>query len=473
MTNPGHNERMDRIEANIKPPEELPDRRGERISIDALLDHFLIPGCSVTVIADGELVASRGYGETATGSGNPVTPRTLFQACSISKAVAGVGAMRMVQAGQLDLDADINAYLSSWEVPANGAWQPRVSLRQLLTHTAGLRYNWFPGYRRGTPTPTALQTVNGAPPANTPPVRVVGVPGAEFRYSGAHYAVLQLLMEDVSGEPFPELMERLVLEPLGLQDSSYDQAFPTTHPDGVAHGHNPGGVEIIGGWMVQPEYAGAGLWTTPSALCRLAIEVQQAWQGASTTLLDQPHTAEMLTPGPGQRGLGWVLRTDDDQLWFEHSGGNVGYRCHLLADAHHGRGAAVMTNSEAGWPAIAAIFEAIADEYGWPDAARLADPAPFRAPQPAATNPDEATLSSYAGVYQLETGLRCVIEAGPHGLLLRAGDQPPMTLTPVSIAAFRAEADNVVITFDRDEDGSANRLHFQQFGDEITGARLT
>lgn len=465
-------ERLKRIETSVQPFEELPDRRGEQLSIEEVMDHLLVPGCSLAIIEDGRIVAAEGYGLTSPNGGAPVISSTIFQACSISKAAAGTGAMRLVQEGHLALDEDINDYLTSWQVPANNGWQPRVTLRHLLTHTAGFNYSWFPGYQQGEPTPTTLQTIKGEHPANTPPIQVTGLPGAEFSYSGAHYAVLQLLMEEVTGEAFPALMQRLIFDPLGMQDSSYDQVFPDTRPDAVALGHDAAGVSLAGGWHIQPEYAGAGLWTTPADLCLLAIAVQTALSGENSTFLDREHATAMLTPGPGNRGLGWRMNVGDDWLWFEHGGDNVGYKCTLHADTQQGRGMAIMTNGDAGQLAYSLVATAIAREYGWP-ASLISNPTEgFRAPPLDVSSSLADVLNTCAGKYRLETGLDLMIEVHEGQFNLRAGDQPPMQLLPISEMTFLAGAVNATITFVPTSGETIDSLRFQQFGEELVGERL-
>src|SRR5690349_20306862 len=172
----------------------------------------------------GSLDVAVAVGEPA---GNVWTsgPDLLFPACSISKHVAAFGTLRLVADGAVELDADVNAYLTSWRLPGDGT----VTVRQVLAHTAGLTQNWFPGYAAGEPVPSLLQVLEGEPPADTPAVRRELSPGSEFRYSGSHYAVLQQLVTDVTRTPFDELMATLVLEPVGMSDSSYDQDFPHEH----------------------------------------------------------------------------------------------------------------------------------------------------------------------------------------------------------------------------------------------------
>src|SRR5262249_32860633 len=153
-----------------------------------------------------------------------VMPSTLFQAGSISKSVAALGALHLVEQGQLMLDEDINTRLTTWKVPENDFnKEKKVTLRGILSHNAGLTVHGFPGYAVGTPVPTLVQVLNGEKPANTPAIRVDCIPGSLWRYSGGGYTVMQQLLLDITGKPFPHYMQESVLSPLGMTDSTYEQ----------------------------------------------------------------------------------------------------------------------------------------------------------------------------------------------------------------------------------------------------------
>ncbi|MCU7727406.1 beta-lactamase family protein [Actinoplanes sp. KI2] len=279
----------------------------------------------------------------------------LFPACSISKHVAAFGTLRLVADAVLDLDTDVNAYLSAWQLPGSGT----VTVRQLLAHTAGLTENWFPGYAEGEPVPSLGQILRGEPPANTPPVRRELPPGTEFRYSGSHYAVLEQLLIDVTGTPFDKLMATLVLEPVGMADSSYDQHFPYEHRERAARGH-AGGAPVRGGWHTQPERAGAGLWSTPGDLVRLEREIGRAAAGESA-LLPQDLAGQMLTPQvPGGFGLG----TELGDGCFGHTGQNTGYSCFSFAWPASGTAVAVMTDTEDCPKTLRALIDLARRTYG-------------------------------------------------------------------------------------------------------------
>jgi CubicO group peptidase (beta-lactamase class C family) len=279
----------------------------------------------------------------------------LFPACSISKHVAAFGTLRLVAEGVLDLDTDVNSYLGSWHLPGTGT----VTVRQLLAHTAGLTRNWFPGYAEGEPVPSMGQILRGEPPANTPPVRRELPPGAEFRYSGSHYAVLEQLLTDVTGTPFESLMATLVLEPVGMLNSSFNQNFPYEHGERAARGHS-GGVPVAGGWHTQPEMAGAGLWSTPADLVRLEVEIGRAVAGGSA-LLTPELAGQMLTAQvPGGFGLG----TELGDGFFGHTGQNTGYGCFSFAWQASGTAVAVMTNADDCRDTLVALIGLAGRHYG-------------------------------------------------------------------------------------------------------------
>ncbi|HST14697.1 MAG TPA: serine hydrolase domain-containing protein [Gaiellaceae bacterium] len=373
---------------------------------------FGIPGVSWAVIENGEVSAAASLGvRVATGS-EPVTQTTRFQACSISKPIAALAMLRLVDRGILDLDADINGSLTSWRVPRNSDWQPVVTLRQLVSHSAGLTTSGFPGYKRSDVLPSTVEILNGVHPANTFGVRVDTIPGTQFRYSGGGTLAMQQLLEDVTRTPFPDLMQELVLQPAGMEDSDYTQPPAEATHDRLAHGHDALGEPVEGGWHVYPELATAGLWTTPTDLCRYALAVQRAHAGQPGALVSQALAREMLTPQVpasdrigGLAGLGLGLFVADDR--FGHSGGNEGFRCHLLAYTELGKGAAVMTNSDNGNWFLQHAFAAIAAAHSWPNYVEdIVEP----------DWPDASTLTACAGRYRLRRGFDFTTSPVGHGL---------------------------------------------------------
>src|SRR5215471_10327430 len=217
--------RIAQVESGLRPPVLI---EGDKTwSIEERMRFYGVSGVSIAVIRDSKIEWAKGYGLADVETKQAVTPSTLFQAGSISNPVSAMGALVLVEDGKLKLDADINGYLKSWKVPGNEhtAKSP-VTLERLLSHTAGLTVHGLPGYAAGATIPTVPQVLDGAPPANTAPVRVDLDPGTQYRYSGGGYTIAQLAMVDVTGQTFPALMQRLVLGPLGMKESTFDQPLP-------------------------------------------------------------------------------------------------------------------------------------------------------------------------------------------------------------------------------------------------------
>ena len=259
------------------------------------MSRYKVPGLSFALINDGEIEWAAGYGVKESGMSSPISQETLFQAASIAKPVASVAALRMRDAGLIDLDENIQTYLSEYVVP-DGKQTPAnpVTFRNLLSHTAGTSPGGYLGYARGEPYPTDLQIVRGQPPANTPEVLVTSAPGTAVQYSGGGYTVVEIAMQNVTGDAFERVMDEWVLSVVGMQQSTYAQPLPDDLKDQVALGHSADGTVVSGGWRVHPEQAAAGLWSTASDLAAFAIEVRNAYLGESD-LLKRSSAIELLT----------------------------------------------------------------------------------------------------------------------------------------------------------------------------------
>lgn len=366
LATPGDAERITRVEASLP---TVPISTGDPIALDieGWMRAYRVPGISVAVFDGFRVVWAKAYGVKETGKPEPVTLDTLFQAGSISKPVAAMAAMHYVERGRFSLDEDINAKLTSWKVPENEFTRTeKVTLRRLLSHSAGLTVHGFPGYAVTAPVPTIVQVLDGATPANTAPVRVDMVPGTKFRYSGGGTTVVQLALVDQLGKPFPQIMDDTVLAPLGLKNSTYQQPLPAVRAAQAAAGHRRNGKLVDGRWHVYPEMAAAGLWTTPWDLAQVAIEVARAKAGQSKRVISQDTARLMLTPQAGEVGLGFFLDASGKTDRFGHGGADEGFQAVLTAFAATGRGVAIMMNSDNGTPAVQPLLDSIAREYEWP-----------------------------------------------------------------------------------------------------------
>ena len=307
--------RIENVESGLRQA-VITEGRDSRFTLAERMAHYNVPGVSIAVINNGRIEWARGYGVLEAGGDEPVTTETMFQAASISKPVAAVGALSLVESGALTLDADVNDYLTSWKVPQSEftVEQP-LTLAHLLSHSGGVTVHGFRGYAHDEQVPTLTQLLDGQAPANSDPIRVDTKPGDLWRYSGGGFCIVQQMMIDASGKPFPELMQEFVLGALGMEHSTYEQPLPERLSASAARGHRPDGQLVPGRWHTYPEMAAAGLWTTPSDLARFAIDVINTFEGKSAAVLSRDRVIEMLTVQHGNYGLGlsigFFLRTQD------------------------------------------------------------------------------------------------------------------------------------------------------------------
>jgi CubicO group peptidase (beta-lactamase class C family) len=353
-----------------------PDPRRDRIGAVALelLERHHVPGASVAVVDGGKIAWAKGYGVRDAKEKGDVDEHTLFQAASVTKAVTALAALRLVEAKAIGLDEDVGARLRSWRFPESEfVAEKKVTLRLLLAHGAGVNVHGFAGYKQDGPIPTLRQVLDGAPPATSPPIRVEGVPGAKYRYSGGGYLVLQQLLLDLQ-EPgkeleFPVLMRERVLVPLGLEDSTFELPLSSTRAARAASGHGGDGRVVPGRWRAYPESAAEGLWTTPTDLARVVLALFDALAGGAKAPLSKAMAAEMIEPQllGSTMGLGLDVEGTDAGRRFGLDGGNAGYRCRFVAVPATGQAVVVMANGDRGDRVAAGVVAAVAREYAWPE----------------------------------------------------------------------------------------------------------
>lgn len=382
-----------------------------------------LPALSVALIANGRIADTLVIGELRYGSGEAVSPQTPFQAASISKSIAALCVLRLVADGVLDLDADVNGMLRTWRVPANRGWQPVVTLRQLLSHTAGTTAHGFLGYPAGRTIPSVPEILDGR--GNSDPVRVTALPGTRFRYSGGGYTVVQQLLSDVTGRAYADLAQELVLDAIGMTDST----FECGHRPGFASGHQGGPSPIPGGAHRYPELAAAGLWSTPTDLARFLLVLDACVRGEADALLPKELSEAMMTaPTGAPYGLG--LELGPGGSWFGHHGGNEGFHSTACLYRQSGTGIVIMTNGAFGMLVINEFLRPkLAAAMDWPDAPR--------APEPS----EPATAGRYG---------EFLIEECDGGLVLVAPGQAAVPLTATN-RGWRATAVNLDVSFDGGE----------------------
>jgi CubicO group peptidase (beta-lactamase class C family) len=454
-------DRVEHVENGLLPAAFVKGARPTPMKLTDRMFVYQVPGVSIAVIHNGKIDWARGFGATKLG-GAPTTTETLFQAGSVSKPVTAFAALRLVQAGQLDLDGDINRYLKYWKLPAN-RFHRAVTPRELLTHTAGTNVPGFPGYASGESVPTLQQILDAIPPANTPPVRVDIEPDTQWRYSGGGYAIMQQVLIDVSGKEFPELMNEEVLVPIGMTRSTFREPLPANLMADTATPYADTGEQVPGGPHTYPEMAAAGLWTDPTDLARFAIAVQHALTGFPHSLLSSGLARDMIATRFGKRGTMFGVGGSDTDPYFAHSGEDAGFVTYLVAYENSGDGAVVMTNGDRGFDLVDEIMRAVANEYGWPD---------FRPVEHTLASVDARRLARYVGYYRLSDGSLITVLAKKDHLTVQLADQRAWDVFPDGQSHFFSEQIDVQLTFSAPVQGHSPGLVLRQYGSDSTANRI-
>jgi CubicO group peptidase (beta-lactamase class C family) len=419
----------------------------DRWNIFDRMKKYHVNGVSIAVVHNYRIEWARGYGFADLSEKRPVTEQTLFQAASISKSLNSIGVLKLAEEKKIDCDSDINMYLKSWKFPYDDKSQgKKITVKELLSHTAGLTVHGFPGYERGKKIPSLIQVLNGRKPANTDAIRSFEEPGIHVSYSGGGTTILQLLVTDITGMPYTDYMQKIILDPLGMTSSCYCQP-----PDGIsesllATGYKADGTEVPGKYHVYPEKAAAGLWTNPTDLCKYIIETELSWKGESHKVLSPEMTRFRLTPVLEDAALGVFVnsRVSGSYKYFNHNGGNEGFLSTCYGCCDSGEGAVVMINSE-DWTIIDEIVNSVATVYNWKD---------FYLPEIKKVITIPAELQTkYAGSYRMDTR-RFEIVPYEDGLGIKNGGDTPWKLWFTTDSDFFTKETRGMATFRFSSDGN-------------------
>ncbi len=350
----------------LKPAIMVAGKEVQGVSLNQRMETYQTPGVSLALFDADGLLMERTYGFAALDPAVPLGSSHIFQAASISKAITAIAVMRLVEQGILDLDADVRDYLASWELPVNEVFDQSVTLRRLLSHNAGITVHGFQGYEQQEELPSLQQSLSGIEPANNPPVFIGKLPGESFGYSGGGYLIIQQIVEDVTERPFREMMDEMVLQPVGMRQTSFDIVSEANSSSKYARGYSVDDGVLQGGWRVYPEAAAAGIWTTAIDLAKLGSELLQIHEGKTDGILSHASLVEMTRLTAGSWGLGVRVSSDRQIDSFGHGGNNFGYSSDFLVVSGAGQGVVILTNGDAELGALVGeIRKAIAEIYGW------------------------------------------------------------------------------------------------------------
>ncbi len=333
-----------------------------------LLQHFNVAGISFAVLRDFHLAYCQCEGVISREGKGPIWPDSLFQGASISKMLSAVLTMKLAEKGLLDLDRPVNQYLKSWKLPEN-EWtrEKSVTVRHILSHFSGINVPTYAGYFREDPIPSFKDILEGLEPSFEPAVVVEEPVDEQFIYSTGGFAVLQMVIEDVSNEGFETLIQRELLHPLSMHRTCFSQPLPADLQINAACGHRSDGEPVAGNWFVYPTLAGSAVWTTPTDLAKFALHLQLILRDNKPGLLQPQTLRELISPYREPFfGLGFALYHDKGPgRYFGHTGNTEGFRSMFIAHESNGCGAFILVNSDNADPVIKEVINHIAADEDW------------------------------------------------------------------------------------------------------------
>lgn len=454
--------------AVLKPDEPLP-----RWSLRERMAHYNVPGVAIAILRNGEVVDAVGYGVRESGTHEAITADTLFSVGSISKVITAAASLRLVAQGKIDLDRDVNTYFKTWRIPqAARLDHPVVTMRMLMSHTAGLNVHGFKDYLPGESLPTLLDTLNGKPPAKNDAVRLQRQPGLLGDYSGGGVMVEQLVIEDVTGMPLEDVARAEVFGPVGMRRSTFANPLPADRGNiAKAHDDDGAGTTLTRGWESFPEQAASGLWTSASELGGFVGALIKSYQGSGTFLPRATATQMMTEVSPSGYGLGPRLDGAGATRIFHHGGANDSYHAWIEGYLESGDGFVILTNGANGQRLHAEIRNALSDALG-----HGVNP-PLRTVDLGGSSPAHA---DYGGAYRLDPvaplahrrtladtfdydEFEVDVGAGAGALVLSLAGRPePLTVHPLTQTRFVTQSGAIQFEFHRDAHGMITAVSVEQ-----------
>ncbi|MBK7944031.1 MAG: class A beta-lactamase-related serine hydrolase [Flavobacteriales bacterium] len=414
-------------------------------TIEERMKHYGVPGMSIAVIDDYKIAWTKSYGVMDSTTMQPVTDSTLFQAASISKPVFAVAVLKLAEQGTLNIDEDVNSMLTSWKIPENAfTAKEKVTLKRLLGHVAGTTVHGFQGYRHGEPLPTLLSILKGEAPCELTAGGGDQIPGTAWRYSGGGYCVASQVILDKNGGTIPQHMHDLVLKPLGMSRSTYEQPMPKAMEHSAASGYVPDGSMTVGKWHIYPEISPDGLWTTATDLARFVIDMQKTIATDSGKVLSRTTSTQMVEPFlDPNTAVGLMLDNKGSERYFEHGGWNEGFCGQIYGSVKNGNGAVVLIN--ANQPAFMfEVIRSIARAYDWSEFV----------PQHKEMPMDSTALRAFTGRYRIGSDNMVTIALRNGKLYREPLREPPTELVHIGDGEFAGRTDERSRRFLKDATGA-------------------
>jgi CubicO group peptidase (beta-lactamase class C family) len=423
----------------------------EKRSLTGRMEFYKIPGLSLAVIDKYQVEWAKAYGYRDILDYRPLTTESLFQAGAFSRPLTAAAVLRLAAKDGIDLDGDISSFLRSWKFPSRPPGfhgGGRITPRSLLAHSAGLSGQIFPGYPTKGPLPDLRQVLDGEKPAVNLPV-LEGLQPGNVRESESGYAILQQLLTDLAGKPFPRIMKETILDPLVMKNSTFEVILPAELKDKAASGHLREGRGVEGGWFNYPESAAKGLWTTPGDYADFLVEILGEAMGKSFNLLPAEAARTMLTPQAGNQSIGFTVEGIEDEANFSVQGKTRGYSSFAIVFPGRGQGVVIMTNSDNGGLLTEEILRAVSAVYGW---------GRYKPEEKPLYRLDPTVYQDYVGLYEVTPDYQLDVSFEDYYLVIQPTGQARTKFYVESQTVFFSIDPYIRIQFRRDAKGVVNGL---------------
>lgn len=351
---------------NLRKQVQFLNANNTTFSLEQRMKVLNISAVSIAVIKNNKIDWSSAHGVTTAGNSAATNCHTVFQAASISKPVTMMAALRMAEKGVLDLDKNIQTYLTDFQLPQGKQTSDNpVTFRNILNHTSGLNSGGYWGYGQDEAIPSDLDIVKGVKPTNSDALAVLAPPASQLIYSGAGYTLAEIAIQDIFKQPFESIMKQWIIDPSNMTTADFTQPMNRQKHQSIAHGHKADGTTVKGGWRNHPEQAAAGLWTNANDLASFLTEIGKGYRGKST-VFSKGVINELFNQEIESHFYGFRTLATGDNLAIAHYGGTQGYRSAMVLDVTTGNGAVILTNSNNGSLLTADILRSVAKHYQWP-----------------------------------------------------------------------------------------------------------
>jgi CubicO group peptidase (beta-lactamase class C family) len=438
----------------------------EPLALRERMAFYRVPGLSVRAFDKSRAEWGEAFGEADAQTRRRLEPETIFQAGGLAQMMTAAAAFRLARDGSIDLDEDVRTRLKSWSFPADARLPVGVlTLRRLLTHSAGLSDQILDGSGPDDALPTIAQILSGQKPAGNAPVWSPTRFGAGRKawISEGGYVLVQQCLEEATGLPFEALMKRTIIDPLGLKNTLFAADLPEAWAGQAAVGHTREGAALPGRWRRYPETAAKGLWTTADDYAAFLCELLDEAMGRSEKLLAPAEARVLLSPQIENFAFGFLADGRGDDINFHFQARTAGFAAGFTVYPAKGQGIVLLTNSDNGEFLAEEILAACSKAYDWPHYKPMEKDVLRLAPE---------TYRAFAGRFEVNPSYGLDITWEDYYLVIRPTGQAATKFYAEGQTLFYSTDPYIRIQFYKDKTGTVTSLSLWQKDFELEAKKV-